>query len=161
MNRRHALLALVVGAVTAVAAPAAHAHGRDCDCRECDRRYRSGGYYRRDRHRSVLYGRMDALAQRIRLAERERAITRRQAEDLYDELDDVHDFLRNDRDLTESEFDRRMDDLDDVEEDLRRHGGSRGGRYYRRYDRGYYDRQYSNYDRYPSRDYRYRRGGRY
>jgi hypothetical protein len=116
-------------------------------------RYRGYRYYDgRDRQeirqRQILRSRMFDLADRIRLAEREGAITRRKANDLFDDLDDVRDFLRDDRHLSDSEFRRRMDDLDDVARDFRealRRQGRRGWDRYDRYDR--YDDRYRR-DRY-------------
>lgn len=106
-------------------------------------RYYDSRYYRgRDsyevRWRDLLRGRMLNLADRIRLAERERAISPGRARDMFEELDDVRDFLVHDHYLNEREFDRRMDDLDDVDRDLRDASGRRYGRYYRSYDRGSY-----------------------
>lgn len=119
--------------------------------------YRSTRYYRgRDgsevRRREVLRGRMMDLADSIRLATRQGDLSRRDSDRLYDRLDNVRDFLRGDRNLTESEFRRRMDDLDDIRRDLRedRRDGRRDGRYR--------DRDIWRRDRYDDRyDDRYRR----
>ena len=146
MTRRNLVaLGLAVLGIGATA-PAAHADHYD--------RYYGQRYYRgRDRdeirRREILRDRLIDLGDRIRLAERQGDLSRRQANRLYDELDDVRDFLRGDRHLTDSEFDRRADDLRDVARDLRQWSGSRYSRY-RSHD---YEDWYYN-DRYP-------RGGRY
>jgi hypothetical protein len=143
MKLRNFGLALVLAvAGFGVIAPAAQA--RDYD------RYRDARFYRgRDRdeirRRELLRDRLFETADRVRLAEREGDISRREADRLYRELDDVRDFLRNDRYLTETEFRRRMEDLDDVQRDFRndRRSGRRYGRYddsHDRYDRRYRDR---------------------
>ena len=59
------------------------------------------------------------LSDRIRLAERERQISRGDAEHMFGRLDDVRDFLRHDRYLTDEEFDRRSRDLDSISRELR------------------------------------------
>lgn len=119
---------------------------------QADHRYREYRYYRgRDRdeirRREFLRMRMFDLADRIRLADRERDIGPREANRLYRELDDVRDFLRNDHFLDGREFERRQDDLNDVGSDLRRILRRNRGRYgrYDRYDR---DHRYWHYDRY-------------
>ncbi|MGV3724866.1 MAG: hypothetical protein ACO1SX_28535, partial [Actinomycetota bacterium] len=103
--------------------------------------------------RAILRDRLIDLGDRVRLAERQGDLSRREADRLYRKLDYVRDFLRGDRHLTDSEFDRRSDDLRDVARELREHSGPRYGRYRSRdYEDWYYN------DRYP-RDGRY--GGRY
>lgn len=83
-----------------------------------------------ERHRrQILRDRMYDVADRVRLANRERDLSRRDADRVYDRLDTVRDFIRGDRYLSDSEFRRRMDDLDEVEDILRRAIGDR----YRRY----------------------------
>jgi hypothetical protein len=99
----------------AVVAPPAQADPRDYR----DYRYYAGRDRDESRRRDFLRDRMVNLGDKIRIALRERAIGYRKADDLYEKLDDVRDFLRNDRYLTESEFNRRMDDLDEVQGDLR------------------------------------------
>jgi hypothetical protein len=143
------LMAAVMGWTILAAAPAGADAFYD--------RYRGARYYRgRDRddirRREILRSHMFDLADRIRLADREGVISRRKADDLFEDLDDVRDFLRGDRYLTDSEFDRRRDDLRDIEDDLRDAYRRRGGRY-DRYDR--YDRYRDRYDRRD--DYYYRR----
>lgn len=155
--------------------------------------YRSTSYYRGRgsediRHRQLLRDRLLHTAEQVRLAERNHRIGRQAAGELWRGLDRVHDFLRNDRNLTSSEFGRRMDDLHRVQRELQealrnhgrrddrlgRHGG--GSRYgdgrYGRYDdygyrgpdddRGRYDSRgrYDDRGRYDSRG-RYDDRGRY
>jgi hypothetical protein len=136
-------MALVMAVVTlCTLAPVAQA--RDFDRYET---YRSTRYYRgRDgsevRRREIVRSRMMDLADRARLAARQGDLSRREVDRIYDRLDDVRDFLRGDRYLTESEFRRRMDDLDDVSRDLRDY---RGGPRYRddyRWRRDRYDDRY-------------------
>lgn len=162
MTRRNLVFGLMLGvAALGAAAPAVHADHYD--------RYYGQRYYRghdRDeiRRREILRDRLIDLADRIRLAEREGDISRSRANRLYDRLDDVRDFLRGDRHLSDSEFDRRADDLRDVARDLRDATGSRYGRYRSRSyedwfdysrNRGRYDDRY--YDRRDRYDDRYRR----
>ena len=116
--------------------------------------YRSARYFRgRDgaeiRRRAIVRGRMMDLADRVRLAARQGDLSRRETDRLYDKLDDVRDFLRGDRYLTESEFHRRMNDLDDIAHDLRRdrRDGRRDDRYRDR-DVWRRDRSDDNYRRY-------------
>lgn len=152
-------LVCVGGATTAIPAQADH-----------NPRYYGQRYYRgRDRddirRREILRNKLIDLGDRVRLAERSNRISRDRARDLYEDLDDVRDFLREDRNLSDSEFDRRMDDLEEVAEDLRDHSRGRGrggygnGRHRDRYDdyrNRYEDYKYDwgNRDRY---DDRYRR----
>ncbi len=75
----------------------------------------------------------------VRSAERRGDISPRDADRLYDRLEHVARFLRNDRHLTGSEYNRRRDDLDHVASDLRRASGYREGR---RRDRDRYDRDW-------------------
>jgi hypothetical protein len=131
-------------------------------------RYYGQKYYRgRDRddirHREILRNKLVDLGDRVRMAERSNRISRERARDLYNDLDRVRDFLREDRHLSDSEFDRRMDDLNDVQRDLSEHlrgrsgrGGYSNGRYGDRYDNDY---RYDNDHRYD-RDYRYDRDNR-
>jgi len=163
MTRRNLVFALMLGVVgLGAAVPAVQADHYD--------RYYGQRYYRghdRDdiRQRSLLRERLIDLADRIRLAERTGDISRSRANRLYERLDDVRDFLRSDRNLTDSEFNRRADDLRDVARDLREATGSRYGRYhshsyedwfdYSR-DRGRYNDR-DRYDRYDRYDDRYRR----
>ncbi len=138
-----AILALPVAGLTASPAQADH-YGSFFTGRFV--RGRDGAEIRR---REILRARMADLVERIQLADRHGVISRREAYELLDDLDDVRDFLRDDHYLTDSEFDRRMCDLDDVQRHLGRCGGvgmSRfpgrfGNRYYRD-DRGYFDRGY-------------------
>lgn len=162
MNRRNFLSGLFLGGLgLAAGAGAAHAQRFPYDPYDRYDRYgrpdrwdyRRYTYFRgRDRdeirRREALRFRMFDLAERIRMAEREGLISRRRANDLYDDLDDVRDFLRNDRNLTRSEFERRRDDLDDIADDLRDSYRRRGGRF----------RTDPWFDRYQDR---YRRDGRY
>ena len=116
MKLRNWILALGLAVFGwAVVAPPAQADPRD---------YRDYRYYRgRDRdeirRREFLRDRLINLGDKVRIALRERAIGYRKADDLFEELDEVRDFLRNDSHLTEREFDRRMEDLDEVQGDLR------------------------------------------
>jgi Ni/Co efflux regulator RcnB len=98
-------------------------------------------YYRRARYvtgrdrdeirrREILRSRLFVLADRVRFALRAGDIGPNGAERLWDRLDRVCDFLRNDGYLTQPEFQRRMNDLTDVDQALRR-----GGRYGRGWDR--------------------------
>jgi len=126
-------LAVALGATGCLGlAPAAQAGSSD--------RYRDRGYYRdysyyrgRDRdesrRREVLRERVADLADRIRLAERERDISRSEADKFFRRLDDVRDFLRQDQNLTSSEFDRRSNILDDIMRDLRDERREARGRY--------------------------------
>ena len=124
-------------------------------------RYYGQRYYRgRDRddirRREILRNKLIDLGDRVRLAEREHRISRDRARDLYDDLDDVRDFLREDRHLSDSEFERRMDDLNDVAEDLRDYSRGHGRRYRDRYGR------YDDYrDRYDDWKYDWSRRDRY
>ena len=151
MNLRNVVLALSLATVgLAAAAPPAQADHP---------RYSRYQYFRgRDRddirRREILRNQLFRLADRVSLAERQGRISRRKANELFRELDDVRDFLRDDRHLSDSEFDRRRDDLEDVarelREDSRRFGY--GGGYRGRYDDRYYDRGYGR-DRYNDRYY--------
>lgn len=151
MTRRNLVAAIGLAVLgIGAAAPAAHADHYD--------RYYGQRYYRgRDRdeirRRVILRDRLIDLGDRVRLAERQGDISRREADRLYRKLDYVRDFLRGDRHLTDSEFDRRADDLRDVARELREESGPRYGSYRSRdHEDWYYN------DRYP-RDGRY--GGRY
>lgn len=158
-TRRLAFAAALVVAGLVFAGPAAADH---LDL------YRSTSYYRGRgsediRNRQVLRDRLLRTAEQVRLAERDHMIGRQAADSLWRDLDRVHDFLRNDRNLTSSEFGRRMDDLHDVQEKLRdslhRHGrrDARTGRHQR--DRRYGDdSRYGWYDRYDDRGRYYDRG---
>jgi hypothetical protein len=147
MNRR-SFFGLALGALGLTGATAAHADRYD---------YRSHRYYYgRDgderRRREILRFRLFEIADRLRLAERNGDIAPRRAAQLCDRLDDVRDFLRGDRYLTDSEFDRRRRDLNDIEDDFRDaiRDRRRNSRYYDR-DR-YYDRnRYYDRDRYRDR----------
>lgn len=159
MTRRQLWLALgaaVVGG-TAMIQPA-EAQWRDRDYRTF--RYHRGRNTEEIRRREYLRDRMFDLADRIRLAVRERDLTSREADRLYDRLDDVRDFLRDDRNLSGAEFDRRRSDLNDIGTDLRRMVSRRNGRgrwyddRYGRYDRDYHDRdRYYDRNRYDDRYY--------
>lgn len=166
MTRRQFWLALgaaVVGG-TAMVQPA-EAQFRDRDYRSL--RYYRGRNSEEIRRREYLRDRMFDLADRIRLAQREGDLGPREADRLYDDLDDVRDFLREDRNLSGAEFDRRRSDLNEIGADLRRLVARRNGRgrwyddRYGRYDRGYYDRdRYYDRNRYDDRYWdrdRYRR----
>jgi hypothetical protein len=157
MTRRNLLYALGLGIVgVGAVAPAAYAQRYD----HYDRYYGQRYYRGRDRddiyRRGILRDRLIDLGDRIRLAEREGALSRRRANDLYRDLDDVRDFLRDDRNLTQSEFERRSDDLRDVARDLRQAMGSR----YDRYRSSSYEDWYGRYDSRDRYD-RYRDRGRY
>lgn len=134
MKLRHVGLAIAVSAVAIAAlAPAAQARSYDDDyyrggyrdSRDRDYRdYRSYRYFEgRDRpevrRRQILRDRLFDLADRVRLSVRQGDISRREADYFYRRLDDVRDFLRHDRYLTDAEFDRRSDDLDRISRELR------------------------------------------
>src|SRR5688572_18942440 len=161
MNRRHFLTGLLLGGLGLTAGATTVA------AQVYDPRYRSGryggdpwdyrrhNYYRgRDSHeirlREALRYRLFDLADQVRNAERQGLISRGRAQDLREELDDVRDFLRDDRHLTRSEFERRRDDLDEIADDLRDSYRRRGGRYRN-------DPWFDNYDRRFRRDSRYYR----
>lgn len=146
MNLRTVGLAvlLAVGGGAICSAPA-HADHYD--------RYYGARYYRgRDseeiRRRDILRSRMIDLGDRTRLAEREGDLSRRDAERVYEKLDDVRDFLRHDRYLEHDEFRRRMRDLDEAEDRFRR-----SCRHRRYEDRYRYDGRYRYEDRYEDRYY--------
>lgn len=109
--------------------------GRDYYADRCDRyqgyRYPVGRESGETRRRDTLRRRLFDLANRIRLAAREGEINRRLADRLFERLDRVVEFLRDDRYLTDTEYDRRRNDLDEVGEDLR--GALRGRRPYSRF----------------------------
>lgn len=148
MKLRSILLTAVLGAagwlLVGQPAPALADHyDRYTSDRYASDRYASDRYYRgRDsyeiRSREILHSRLVNLADRVRLAERERAIRPNTARHFHEDLDDVQDFLVHDRYLSQHEFERRMDDLDNVDRELRDSSGSRYARYYRSYDRGTY-----------------------
>lgn len=154
MNRRSFFGAMALG----LAGLAAGATGASAQIfgRPGYRDYRTYRYFRGYgsddiRRREALRNRMFDLADRIREAQRDGILGPRGADRLYDKLDDVADFLREDRHLTSSEFDRRRDDLDDIARDLNRvyrNSPRYRGRRYRDdwYDR--YDRRYRRDDRY-------------
>jgi len=164
MTRRNLVFALVLGvAGLGAVAPAAQAQRYEHYDRYYGQRYYRGRDSSEIRRRELLRERLIDLADRIRLAEREGDISRSRANRLYERLDDVRDFLRGDRHLSDSEFDRRSDDLRDVARDLRDATGSRYSRYRSRSyedwfdysrDRGRYNDRHDRYDRY---DDRYRR----
>jgi hypothetical protein len=149
MDRRSFLGAVVVGGLgLGVSAAPARADHDD---------YRGYRYFRgRDREeirqREFLRHKMFDLADCIRLALREGDLSRQRAHRFYERLDDVRDFLRDDRHLSDSEFGRRRDDLRDVGEDLRRalRRADRYDRFYR--DRDYRDRDPRDRDYYRDRD---------
>jgi hypothetical protein len=161
MTRRNLVAALGLAVLgIGATAPAAHADHYD--------RYYGQRYYRgRDRdeirRREILRDRLIDLGDRVRLAERQGDISRREADRLYRKLDYVRDFLRGDRNLSDSEFDRRADDLRDVARDLREQSGPRYGRYRSRdHEDWYYNDRYPRDGRYGDRyddryDDRYRR----
>ena len=157
MNRRNFLSGLFLGglglAAGATAASAQRPYGRVYGADPWD--YRRHNYYRgRDSHeirlREALRYRLFDLADQVRNAERQGLISRGRSQDLREELDDVRDFLRDDRHLTRSEFERRRDDLDEIADDLRDSYRRRGGRYRN-------DPFFDNYDRRFRRDSRYYR----
>jgi hypothetical protein len=162
MTRRNLVFALALGVFgIGAAVPAAHAQRYDHYDRYYGQRYFRGHDRDDIRRREILRDRLIDLGDRVRLAEREGVLPRGRAGDLYRDLDDVRDFLRDDRHLTQSEFERRSDDLRDVARDLQRAAGSRYDRYrsrsyedwYGRYDRrDRYDDRYDDRDRYRSRD---------
>jgi hypothetical protein len=149
MDRRKFLGGLVLGALglTAGAGAALADHDR-WDYRRF--RYHAGRDGDERRRREILKNRLFWMAERTRTAERENFLSRSKARELYNDLDDVRDFLRDDRYLTESEFRRRMDDLEDVEDDLQDAFRRRGRGYDRFHDSRYsgrYDRSRGGYDR--------------
>lgn len=168
MTRRNLVFALMLGAAgLGAAAPAVQAQRFEHYDRYYGQRYYRGRDRDEIRRRELLRDRLIDLADRVRLAEREGDISRSRAARLYDRLDDVRDFLRGDRHLSDSEFDRRSDDLRDVARDLRDATGSRYGRYRSRSyedwfdysrNRGRYDDRRDRYDDRRDRyDDRYRR----
>ena len=162
-------LALALGLATfgwMMVAPPAQAQLGD---RYNGRRYYSGGNRDEVRRRMILRERLLDLGDRVRLAERQRALSRHDASELYEDLDDVRDFLMDDRHLTDSEYDRRMDDLDDVEEEFRENARHNYRQFPRRYERTYgregrYSRRYTERygdPRYNDRYYNGRYNDRY
>jgi hypothetical protein len=92
----------------------------------------------------------------VRSADRRGDISSRAADRLYDKLDHVAKFLRDDRHLSSSEYDRRRHDLDSVARDLDHATRNRVSRRDDRYGRD--DRRYDRDDRRYDRDDRaYRR----
>ena len=157
MTRRNLVFALALGVVgIGAAVPAAQAQRYEHYDRYYGQRYYRGRDRDDIRRREILRERLIDLGDRIRMAEREGAISRGRAGDFYRDLDDVRDFLRDDRNLTQSEFERRADDLRDVQNDLRRAMGSRYDRYrshsYEDWYGDYYRRDRSRDDRYRDRD---------
>jgi hypothetical protein len=123
VNRKSTILALALTIMGgALLAPAAQARPRDRDYRN-DRDYRYDRDYRNDRRssgpRERLRERVFQLSDRIRLADRERRISPREADQLNRRLDRVRNFLRDDDNLSREEFERRMRDLDNIQDDLR------------------------------------------
>jgi hypothetical protein len=70
--------------------------------------------------RARLWERFVQLRSDVRTADRRRDISLKDADDLYNRLDKVGRFLRDDRHLSNHEYNRRRRDLDNVERDLRR-----------------------------------------
>lgn len=156
MTRRNLVFALMLGVVgLGAVAPAAQAQRYEHYDRYYGQRYYRGRDSADIRRREILRERLIDLADRIRLAEREGDISRSRANRLYERLDNVRDFLRGDRYLSDAEFDRRSDDLRDVARDLRENTGNRYSRYRSRSyedwfdysrDRGRYNDRYDRYD---------------
>lgn len=128
MRRR--TVALVIGLGAALLAPAGVRAARDDWYRDVrpwlDRRSES------EVRRAQLIDRDLRLRDEVRTAERRRDISTHDADRLYDRLDRVARFLRDDQHLSNSEYKRRRNDLDHVEDDLRRdigHRSARLGRY--------------------------------
>ena len=78
--------------------------------------------------RVSLLDRYSRVRSDVRRAERRNEISGRDADHLYNRLDKVARFLRNDRHLSGSEYDHRVKDLDHIERDLDRATGYRVGR---------------------------------
>jgi hypothetical protein len=78
--------------------------------------------------RARLWERFVQLRSDVRTADRRRDLSLKDADDLYNRLDKVGHFLRDDRHLSNHEYDRRRRDLDNVERDLRRDVGHRYAR---------------------------------
>jgi hypothetical protein len=87
-----------------------------------------GPYGEGEARRASLIDQDVRLRSEVRRAERRGDLSGREADRLYDRLDHVAKFLRDDRHLTGKEYNRRRDDLDKVAADLRRASGERYGR---------------------------------
>lgn len=135
MDRRKFLGALALAALGLTAGAATPAAAQQFGRWEYQGyRYYDGRDSGERRRRDILRRRLFWMAERTRNAERQGFLSRGQAGRLYDDLDGVRDFLRNDRYLTESEFYRRMRDLDAVEDDLQDAFRRRNHRYDRFHD---------------------------
>ena len=117
------------------AVPATAADRYDHYDRYYGRSYYEGHDRAEARRRVIVRDRLIDLGDRTRLADRGGMISRHMAARIYDQLDDVRDFLRGERYLSDIEYDRRMRDLDHAEYDLR---AARGGRYGHYERSGYY-----------------------
>src|SRR5687768_12211687 len=105
MNRRQMVLALALGAVgMGTVAPSAEAQIFDRFDRYRTYRWFGGHDSNERRQREFLRTRMMDIGERTETAARNRHINRRDADRVFDRLDRVADFLRNDRNLTDSEF---------------------------------------------------------
>jgi hypothetical protein len=132
MNRRSFLGGLAVG-VAGLGAGASVAQAQVYGRWEYRRYHYIPGYGAEMRHRQYLRDRLFELGDHVHQADRDGAIPREEANRLFDKLDRVRDFLRNDTYLDPREFERRQDDLNDVSRRLRE-ALHRSGRHYD-YDR--------------------------
>lgn len=155
MNRRSFLGGLAVG-IAGLGAGASVAHAQVYGRWEYRRYHYIPGYGAEIRRRRYLQDRLFELGDHVHQADRDGAIPRGEANRLFDKLDRVRDFLRNDTYLDPSEFERRQDDLNDVSRRLRE-ALHRSGRHYDydrddRRDRDRYDRDRDRDDRDRDRD---------
>jgi len=153
------LRALVAGAVLSVVGLGVMAAPAQAQYRS---RYDDYRYYQgRDRfdiaRRQALRSEFIRVARRVEDADRRGDISRSEANRLFDRLDNVRDFLRSDRNVSDSEFDRRRAELRRIEDRLGDLCGPSRSRYDDRYR---YNDRYRNDDRYRSDD-RYRYDDRY
>ena len=100
----------------AVLAPAAHA---DHFNRYFGYRYYSGRDSGEIHRREIMRSRLIDLGDRVREADRHDLVGRRDAERLFERLDDLREFLRHDHYLGHDEFRAWMRKLDRVEDDFR------------------------------------------
>jgi hypothetical protein len=145
---RKGLLVVGIGLIASLLAPTgAQAQRRDDWYRDV-RPYLSGRGEEAARKARLVEDTVNLRAD-VRRADRRGDISPREADRLYDRLDKVAKFLRDDRHLSNSEFNRRRSDLDHIAEDLDHDTRSRISRRDDRYDRSdrRYDRDDRRYDR--------------
>jgi hypothetical protein len=119
--KRTVLMVGVGLAAALLVVPGAQAQRRGDDWYRDVRPY-LGGSGAEAARRVRLWEEFVRLRGEVKRVDRRGDISLKDADHLYNRLDHVADFLRNDKHLTEKEYNRRRGDLDGVARDLERAG---------------------------------------